>query len=124
MHWPQTGATQYHAQLGLPDESRAIKGFVACNNWKIKPKQLFSIFFQNNWVSTPNRQSIIIQFCIKHGKLKFYLALSYSLVCHHCSRLLFMLCYHFSRLFHNCKEIKSPQSNFEGLFIKALKANR
>ena len=24
MPWPQTGATQYHAQLGLPDKGRAI----------------------------------------------------------------------------------------------------
>ena len=26
MPWPQTGAAQYHAQLGLPDKGRA-------NNW-------------------------------------------------------------------------------------------
>ena len=32
MHWHQTGATQYHAQLGLPDKYRAIKGLVICNN--------------------------------------------------------------------------------------------
>ena len=24
MPWPQTGATHYHAQLGLPDKGRAI----------------------------------------------------------------------------------------------------
>ena len=30
MPWPQTGATQYHAQLGLPDKGRAIKGLVVC----------------------------------------------------------------------------------------------
>ena len=28
MPWPQTGATYYHAQLGLPDKGRAIKGLV------------------------------------------------------------------------------------------------
>ncbi len=28
MHWPQTGATHYHAQLGLPDKVCAIKGLV------------------------------------------------------------------------------------------------
>ena len=27
MPWPQTGATQYHTQLGLSDKSRAINGF-------------------------------------------------------------------------------------------------
>ncbi len=31
MPWPKkTGATHYHAQLGLPDKGRAIKGFVVC----------------------------------------------------------------------------------------------
>ncbi len=32
MPWPQTGTTQYHALLGLPDKGRAIKGLVVCNN--------------------------------------------------------------------------------------------
>ena len=32
MPWPQTVATQYYAQLGLPDKGRAIKGLVVCNN--------------------------------------------------------------------------------------------
>ena len=27
---PKTGATHYHAQLGLPDTGRAVKGFVVC----------------------------------------------------------------------------------------------
>ena len=26
----KTGATHYHAQLGLPDKGRAIKGLVVC----------------------------------------------------------------------------------------------
>ena len=30
MPWPKTGAIQYHAQLGLPDKGRAIKGLVIC----------------------------------------------------------------------------------------------
>ena len=30
MPWPQTGANHYHAQLGLPDKSRAIKALVFC----------------------------------------------------------------------------------------------
>ena len=30
MPWPQTCATQYHAQLGPPDKGRAIKGLVVC----------------------------------------------------------------------------------------------
>ena len=32
MPWPQTGATHYHAQLGLADKGRAIKGLVVCNS--------------------------------------------------------------------------------------------
>ncbi len=30
MPWPKTGATQYHAQLGLSDKGRAVKGLVVC----------------------------------------------------------------------------------------------
>ena len=40
MPWPKTGATQYHAQLGLPDKGRAIKGLVICNNRDIEPLDL------------------------------------------------------------------------------------
>ncbi len=29
--WPKTGATYYHAQLGLTDSSRTINGLVVCN---------------------------------------------------------------------------------------------
>ena len=42
MPWPQTGATQYHAQLGLPDKGRAIKGFVVCNYWDLEPLDLLN----------------------------------------------------------------------------------
>ncbi len=34
---PKIGATQYHAQLGLPGEGRAIKGFVVFDDWDIEP---------------------------------------------------------------------------------------
>ncbi len=36
-YWPETGATQYYAQLGLPDKGRAIKGLVVCNYWSLEP---------------------------------------------------------------------------------------
>ncbi len=36
MPWPQTGATQYHTQLGLPDKGRAMKVFVVCNEWDLE----------------------------------------------------------------------------------------
>ena len=42
MTWPQTGATQYHAQLGLPDKGRAIKGLVVYNNWDLQPLYLLN----------------------------------------------------------------------------------
>ena len=42
MPWPQTGATQYHAQLGLSDKDRAIKGLVVCNNMDLKPLDLLN----------------------------------------------------------------------------------
>ncbi len=32
-------ATQYHAELGLPD-GRANKEFVVCNNWDLEPLDL------------------------------------------------------------------------------------
>ena len=42
MPWPKTGATQYHAQLGLPDKGRAIKGLVVCNRWDLEPLDLLN----------------------------------------------------------------------------------
>ena len=42
MPWPQTGATQYQAQLGLPDKVRAIKGLVVCNNYDLEPLDLLN----------------------------------------------------------------------------------
>ncbi len=40
--WPQTGATQYHAQLGLPDKGRAIERLVFCNNCDLNPLDLLN----------------------------------------------------------------------------------
>ncbi len=42
MPWPQTGATQYHTQLGLLDKVRAIKVLVVCNNWDLEPWNLLN----------------------------------------------------------------------------------
>ena len=42
MPWPPIGATQYHAQLGLPDKGRGIKGLVVCNNWDLEPLDLLN----------------------------------------------------------------------------------
>ncbi len=40
MPWPQTGETQYHAQLELSGKERAIKGLVVCNNKGLEPLDL------------------------------------------------------------------------------------
>ncbi len=42
MPWLQTGATQYHAQLGLKDRDRAIKGLVVYNHWDLDPLDLLN----------------------------------------------------------------------------------
>ncbi len=42
MPWPQTGANQYHAQLGLPDNDRAIKELDVFNNWDLEPLDLLN----------------------------------------------------------------------------------
>ena len=42
MPCPKASATQYHAQLELPDKGRAIKGLVVCNNWDIEPLDLLN----------------------------------------------------------------------------------
>ena len=40
--WPETGATQYHAKLGLPDEGRTINGLVVCNGLNSEPLELLN----------------------------------------------------------------------------------
>ena len=42
MPWSQTGATQYHAQLGLPDKGRAIKELVVSKSWDLEPWDLIN----------------------------------------------------------------------------------
>ena len=42
MPWPQTDATHYHAQLGLPEKGRAIKRLVVCYSWDLEPLDLLN----------------------------------------------------------------------------------
>ena len=42
MPCPQTGATQYHTQLGLTDRGHAIKWLVVCNNLDLEPLDLLN----------------------------------------------------------------------------------
>ncbi len=43
MNWPQTGATQYNVQLGLPDKGCAIKGLAICKSWDLGPLDLLNV---------------------------------------------------------------------------------
>ncbi len=61
MPWPQTGATHYHAQLGLPYKRRAIKGLVVCSAvWLV-----FMIYEMGLW--TRARCMGLFSFCVKDG---------------------------------------------------------
>ncbi len=66
MPWPQTGATQSLAQLGLPDKIRAIKGLVVCNDWDLEPFDLLNGLalgcYQPLWGI--NRKGCVSVFCL------------------------------------------------------------
>ena len=53
MPWPQTGATQFHVQLGLPDKGPAIKGLVVCNSWDLEPLVLLNGLALDCYQSSP-----------------------------------------------------------------------
>ncbi len=38
----KTGMIQYHAKLRHPDNGRAIKGLVECNDWDLEPLDLLN----------------------------------------------------------------------------------
>ncbi len=42
MPLPETGATKYNAQLGLPDKGRAINGWFVYNDWVPEPLDLLN----------------------------------------------------------------------------------
>ena len=46
MPWPQIGAAHYHAQLGLLDKGRAIKGLVVCYSWDLEPLELLNDWYE------------------------------------------------------------------------------
>ena len=47
LHWPQTGATQCHAHLGLSEKGRAIKALVVCEDWDLEPLDLLNCLALN-----------------------------------------------------------------------------
>ena len=48
MPWPQTGATQYHA-----DKGRTIKRLVVCNDWDLEPLDLLNGLALGCYQSSP-----------------------------------------------------------------------
>ncbi len=55
--WPHTGGTHYHAQLGLPDKSRAIKrvGCLLCSMVPGTGPLFWSGWLSSSSTATPNR---------------------------------------------------------------------
>ncbi len=68
MPWPKTDATQYHAQLGLPDNGRTIKGLVVCNNWDLEPLDLLNGLALG--CNQPSPEVLLVSY-IKLGQLKW-----------------------------------------------------
>ncbi len=64
MPWPQTGATQYHAQLGLADKGLAIKGLVVCNNWDLEPLNLLNGLALDCYQPSPELLNVLELFYI------------------------------------------------------------
>ena len=42
MPWPKTGATKYHAHLGLPEKGRAVKWLAVSNTRDLEPLDLLN----------------------------------------------------------------------------------
>ena len=53
MPWPKTGATQNHAQLGLPDKVRGIKGLVVFNDLDLEPFALLNGLSLDSYQPSP-----------------------------------------------------------------------
>ena len=78
MPWLQTGATQYHAQLGLPDKGRAIKGLVVCNSWDLEPLDLLNGLALGCYQPSPEVLLAEEKFCflINRRTFKMYIGAS------------------------------------------------
>ncbi len=65
MLWPQTGETQYHVQLGLPDKFNAIKGLVVRKNWGLDPLDLLNCLARGCY--QPSLEVLIVYKYMHHG---------------------------------------------------------
>ncbi len=69
MPWPKTGATTYHAKLGLPSKGRAIIGLAVCISWDVSisgPAKRYKIV----QISYILKLCILIKINKKHKKIK------------------------------------------------------
>ncbi len=58
---PQTGATQFHAQLGhTSDKGRAIKEFVGSNSWPLEPYDVLNILAIDCYQQSPELKIICV----------------------------------------------------------------
>ncbi len=68
MPWPKTGATQYHAKLGLPDKGHAIKGLVVCNNRDLEPLDLQNGLALGCYQPSPE---VLIKPCVQTSSVSY-----------------------------------------------------
>ena len=66
MPWSKTGATQYHAQLGLPDKGCAIKKLVISNSWDLEPLDLLNSLALGCYQPSP-------EVLIKNNQINLYI---------------------------------------------------
>ncbi len=79
MPWPQTGATHYYAQLGLPDKGRAIKGLVVCNNWDLEPLDLLNGLALGCYQPSPEVLIVLWMVClhVRPRRILYYVVCFY-----------------------------------------------
>ncbi len=84
MPWPQTGAIQYHAQLGLPDKGHAIKGLAVCNDWDLVPLDLLNGMTLGSYQPSPevllNLKSLKSNNFFKLCNILFFAIQQYAIV--------------------------------------------
>ena len=71
MSGPHTGATQYHAEFGLSDKGRAIKGLIVCNSCNLEPLDLLNGLALGFYQPSPEVLIVLCQKIYKHKPLTF-----------------------------------------------------
>ena len=60
IQWTKIGAKNYHAELGLKDKGRSIKGLVVYNSWDLEPWDLLYCLALGCYQPSPEYYSRII----------------------------------------------------------------